>query len=350
MLSFVAATVSGCANQQIQQRLVHSSTLKTGGTCQARLAVKEENMKLRRLPICIFLLVASLPIPVRSEEDFSTMPKAQLDQIDIYQVMRQAMPGPSKTGQKFSSDPFVTARIKTSMAHLLYPVDMAEFKTPDRDPKFRAQIMELQARMGEQKTGVLLAGQFEKLDRAAATLNERRIFPPIGLVIVGGKADGNSKYISAKGTWSMEDDAFPVNFADIQCLQSSQICRQTSADVVMPNQIGKDEDFNFFLSNSEYRVSAWDANEVSAYLDSDCRRTTLTINTSTKRAFLVITDRTKDGCKLPDGRSFPPLIKPRIATLVDPFKETQKFFDSRQKEAQKLQYQPAQEYLKQGIQ
>ena len=259
----------------------------------------------------------------------------------MYEVYGKAI-GNDKAGQKLDIESFLTIRIKTLMAPLLYPVDMGDVRRPTRDPKFRAQVMELQGRRGEPRTGVLLSGQFDRLSQAATTLNERKVYPPIGLIIIGGNESDNSRYVAAKGTWRYEDAAFPINYVNIHCSQVARSCTETEVDVVMPNQFSKDEDFNMYLSATDYQVVAWDLNEVTAYLDGQCRRTTITINTSTKTAHSLTTDLTAQGCKLPDGTAFPALKSPRVAVLVDPFTEAKKVYDARQKEAQKLIYLPTQ--------
>ena len=66
------------------------------------------------------------------------------------------------------------------MAMLFYPVDMSVFKGPNKDPKFKERIQEVQKRMGVPATGILLSQQFETLRNAAATIEEQKVYPPPG--------------------------------------------------------------------------------------------------------------------------------------------------------------------------
>ena len=147
------------------------------------------------------------------------------------------------------------------------------------------------------------------------------------------------RQIEAKGTWVMDDDAFPVNYSEITCTKTSRKCTELGVNVGQPNNPApSDDDFNLSLFSTEYSVLSWDANEVTAEIATACRRTKLTINTSTKQAFLVITDNSSEGCKLPWGTQLPQLGKPRVATLGDGFLEPKKFYDARSREAGRLVY------------
>ena len=87
---------------------------------------------------------------------------AQEDQTNIYDEFRKSW--------KHPTDEQITAIIKRHMANLLYPVDLASFAGPDKDAKFRSQIVELQKEMGVPTTGVLTSAQFYRLAQAAANM------------------------------------------------------------------------------------------------------------------------------------------------------------------------------------
>ena len=139
----------------------------------------------------------------------------------------------------------------------------------------------------------------------------------------------------------MDDDAFPVNYSEVTCIQASQTCTDISISVIQPNQINSDPDFNLGLSTTEYKVVTWGDNEVTATRDTVCRRERLTINTSNKQAFHITTDKSSEPCILPTGEKLPLLGKPQISALGDGFNEPKKFYDQRQRNAQKLVYEPA---------
>src|SRR5205814_3190332 len=115
----------------------------------------------------------------------------------------------------------------------------------------------------------------------------------------------------------MEGDAFPVNYNEITCVQSTQNCTEITVNIVQPEQINSDSDFNIVLWTTDFRIVSWDAKEVSAVNETRCRRERLTINTSNKQAFFITTDKDSEGCTLPTGEKLPLLGKPRISTLGD---------------------------------
>ena len=280
------------------------------------------------------LALSSMGAIALTKDDVEKMTPEQQGKIDVYEVYRVAIG--SQATQSLNLDEVLTKLIKRNMAMLLYPVDMSVFSIPEKDVKFKEHIKQLQKRMDAPQTGLLLKEQFDVLSNAASTLMERKVFPPPGMLISGSIAG----QIIAQGTWVMDDDAFPVNYSKIRCEKSEQVCTEVGLSVAMPHQFFSDDDFNVMLDEAtKYKVVTWESDEVTAVAESLCRKTRLTINTTTKQASLVTTDNSKDGCTLPTGGNIPNLGKPRVATLGDGFKEPKKKYDARNKQAQKLLYQ-----------
>jgi hypothetical protein len=113
---------------------------------------------------------------------------AQEDQTNIYDEFRKSW--------KHPTDEQIMAIIKRHMANLLYPVDLASFAGPDKDAKFRSQIVELQKEMGVPMTGVLTSAQFYRLAQAAANIDSP--YFSVGTKLVTRADDG--KWVSAVGT------------------------------------------------------------------------------------------------------------------------------------------------------
>ena len=93
------------------------------------------------------------------------------NQANVYDEFRQWMkPLPDAT-----VDEEVTARIKRHMPNLLYPVDMTSFVRPEKDVKFREQVIILQKQMGAPATGTLTLDQFNRLAEAARDMMIARL-------------------------------------------------------------------------------------------------------------------------------------------------------------------------------
>jgi hypothetical protein len=279
------------------------------------------------------VLLAAEPTPTSLDK----LTPDQIAKLDAYVVARQLMkdvpPG------QINPDAFTTMRIKQAMAVLMYPVDMSSMIGPDKDLRFRELIKGAQRQMGAAPTGMLLQGELDRLEEAARTLRERRAFPPLGNIVI--RQTTGSEQIFAKGTWITEDDAFPVNYSEIACARDSQVCTMITIDIAQPNQFGSDPDFMAQYSTTTYSVISWDKDEVTALADGSCRRERLIVNSSSKQASLIVTDKDPNGCPLPTGGRIPPLGKPRVSALGDPLQEATKFYNDRQKRAQKLVYENA---------
>jgi hypothetical protein len=78
-----------------------------------------------------------------------TISPAFADDQNIYDFSRQS----DQNTDGAIVDEQTTAIIKRHMANLLYPVDMTSFTRPDKDVKFREQIIALQKQMGVPPTG-----------------------------------------------------------------------------------------------------------------------------------------------------------------------------------------------------
>jgi hypothetical protein len=128
-------------------------------------------------------------------------------------------------------DQQTTARIKRHMANLLYPVDMASFDRPEKDAKFREQIITLQKQMGASATGTLTFDQFWKLADAARDIDNRPIAASLSKIVERSK-DGD--LVWAVGTGTMDDIsdplAHPINISRIWCVRPTGTCELWTAE------------------------------------------------------------------------------------------------------------------------
>src|SRR6266852_4560680 len=135
------------------------------------------------------------------------------DQRDVYDVFREWM----KPSNGATVNEQVTARIKRSMANLLYPVDMSLFGRPDQDGKFRDLIIALQKQMGAPATGTLTSAQFDRLAEASRDIDDR---PVILLPLQKNVFVTNDAVLLAVGTGATDGLAYPLNSIRIVCVKA----------------------------------------------------------------------------------------------------------------------------------
>jgi hypothetical protein len=148
------------------------------------------------------------------------------DQTNVYDVFRQWQP----KADTAILDEQTTARIKRYMANLLYPVDMASFVRPEKDVKFRDQIIALQKQMGVPATGTLTFDQFDQLANAARDIDDRAV----GASVIKIVERLNGNVVWAVGTGTTDDIgnplANPINISRIWCDRGSGTCELSTAE------------------------------------------------------------------------------------------------------------------------
>ena len=99
-----------------------------------------------------------------------TISPAFADEQNVYDFFRQL-----PNADNAIVDEQTTALIKRHMATLLYPVDMGSFTRPEKDAKFREQVIALQKQMGAPATGIVTLDEFGRLAEAARDIDDRPI-------------------------------------------------------------------------------------------------------------------------------------------------------------------------------
>ena len=129
---------------------------------------------------CIGNLLAALACLTLA---FSASPARAADAANVYDAIQGYQSADADSDVVNSA---ITARIKRFMADLLYPVDLSVLDRPEKDSRFRQQIMALQKQMGVPATGLLTIEQFGRLEKAARELeaddNERRFNERLGKI------------------------------------------------------------------------------------------------------------------------------------------------------------------------
>jgi hypothetical protein len=194
------------------------------------------------------------------------------DQRNVYDFFRQR----DQNSDSAIVDEQTTADIKRHMANLLYPVDMTSFARPEKDVKFREQLMVLQKQMGAPATGDLTLDQFIRLRKAARDIDDRPIGTSLKLV---GRTN-NGELVWAEGTGTTDDIgnplAHPINITRIWCLRSSGTCELSTAEF-------SPEDSQLYFANPfDYTITAWEPTRVTATSEHPCGTALLSIDIPTK--------------------------------------------------------------------
>jgi hypothetical protein len=239
------------------------------------------------------------------------------NQRNVYDDLRQGMqPSPNAT-----VDEEVTALIKRNMANLLYPVDMSSFTTPDDDPKFRDLIVVLQQQMGVPPTGILTMDQFNRLDKAAHSIDE--IFVGQSPYFVSMDEDGT--LVSASGSRAMDGIADRISSVRISCYRAIGTCELNEA---IFNLDGR---FLFVAPAVEYQINNWTLSRVTATTDAPCSTSLMTIDVKGKQV-------TAETVPRPNCTEF---TQAKPWHLVDGFPVAWKLSQDRMNSARMLVYPPA---------
>jgi hypothetical protein len=243
---------------------------------------------------------------------------------NVYDVFRQWL----KPSPDASVDEQVTARIKRHMANLLYPVDMASFVGPDKDEKFRDLIMVLQKQLNAPPTGILTSSQFDLLQKASQDVDA-------SLVVSGQQkfisrvSDGNM--LTAVGTGTMDDIAFPINKVHIVCIKQEASCEYREASFDLKTQM---LDLNDLIY---YDIKTWAADRITAIREHQCGTATMTIDVKAQDVTIVgVSHSGSASCRNE---------QPSVWRLVDGFPVAWKLNQERRNGARTLLYPAARKFF-----
>ena len=163
------------------------------------------------------------------------------------------------------------------MANLLYPVDMTSFARPEKDAKFREQIITLQKQMGVPATGTLTVDQFIRLADAARNIDDRVIGTWPGKIVDRTK---NGELVWAVGTGTTDDPAnplaHPINISRIYCLRASGTCELSTAE------FSPEDSQLYFATPFDYSITTWEPTRVTATIETPCGTSLMSIDIQTK--------------------------------------------------------------------
>jgi len=277
------------------------------------------------------LLLSCLYLPFACELALADSPK---DNDDAYSANRNMAATYKKSAE--AADANETLGIKLAMARLLWPVDLGVLKPPADDQKFRDQIKALQSQMGVPATGNLTFGQEKILMRAAEFLFEHRVYGGAQKMVF---ASDDKLLVTADGSWSMEDMAYPINSTEISCWKPEKTCIVSSANLDLD-----DADTRLLaVSMEQYEIKSFSDTKIIAEREGFCGSSTLAIDVKAKTAKVVsVPNLVSDSCQkfrnswmIQSERE-----KIHVMTLVNPWDASKKFFDVRKAEAEKLVYKP----------
>ena len=199
-----------------------------------------------------------------------TISPAFADDQNIYDFFRQL-----PNSESAIVDEQTTALIKRHMATLLYPVDMGSFARPEKDAKFREQVIALQKQFGAPATGALTIDQFTRLAEAARDIDDRPIGNGIKKTVV---KDGD--FVSATGTGGTDDTANPlappINISRIFCQRISGTCQLSIA------AFNPEDAHLYFYIPWDYSITSWEPTRVTATNEMPCATALMTMDIQTK--------------------------------------------------------------------
>ena len=153
------------------------------------------------------------------------------------------------------------------------------FARPDKDVKFREQIIALQKQMGASATGILTLDEFGRLAEAARDIDDRLIGTTMKKTVV---KDGD--FVSATGTGGTDDVANPlappINISRIRCQRTSGTCELNIA------AFNPEDAHLYFYIPWDYRITTWEPTRVTATNEMPCVNSSLTIDMKTASAMI----------------------------------------------------------------
>ena len=186
----------------------------------------------------------------------------------------------------------------------------------------KEKIKSFQETTGTKPTGELTFGDFNKLNECNAKFVENKVIPLAGSSVTiwedwaSAEAsividDGNDTYLQET------DSAYPITKSEIRCDKQDGICRVFVADIVVP-RFGDSNDTYYLSTNIEiWDIDSWGTDKIIASQGSECRTTTMTMNSTTNEIVQTTTNASNEGCDIL-GTELPKLDRPTIATSVDP--------------------------------
>ena len=246
------------------------------------------------------------------------------DQTNVYDFNRQT----EQNSDTAIVDEQLTALIKRHMANLLYPVDLTSFVRPEKDEKFRQQIIVLQKQMGEPATGTLTVDEFSRLADAARDIDDRVVgtgFPKI----VDRPKDGELVWAVGTGTTDDLADplAHPINISRILCMRVSGTCELSTAE------FSPEDSQLYFATPFQYSITTWEPNRVTATTEGPCGTALMSIDIKNKSVVISSVPHS--------DLSFCPKVKPSTWRLADDaFPIIWKVHQDRVNKARSLLYEP----------
>jgi hypothetical protein len=196
-------------------------------------------------------------------------------------------------------------------------------------------IKKFQRDIGEQQTGVLTFGQWQKLNIRNERSSDRRLtLPSFGKTI---KVYAYKDYVSTEGTWRIEGDKIfsPINHAKIKCHKPRGTCKVMQIDFMIPRLDEDSTRYFFNITEDVYNIISWSDSEVISQSGVKCRHTIMTIDRSNDEVFQITKNRGTKGCDAGIAK-FPPLKKPRISRLYSGHAMSTEFWENRKKETDKF--------------
>jgi len=258
-----------------------------------------------------------------SAKEYADLPKEIKDKLPLIDVLQRFTP---------KNAPPIEKTLKIIFARALSQLVYFDFG----EEELKKAIKKFQRDVGEKQTGVLTAGQAEKLMIRAERISDTPItLPGYGETL---RVYGDNNHIFTNGTWRIEGDKimYPLNYSKINCHKSIGTCEALQIDFNIPRLDKSNSSKYFFMITEDiYQIISWTDSEVISKSAVNCRQTIMTIDKSNNEVFQITKNRGTKGCDTGIAK-FPPLKVPRISKLYPSYVKSNEFWEKRKKETDKF--------------
>ena len=204
----------------------------------------------------------------------------------------------------------------------------------------KEKIKSFQETTGTKPTGELTFGDFNKLNECNAKFGENKVVPlgssSVSIYEDWASAEASIVIDDGNDTYLQEtDSAYPITHSKIRCDKQDGICRAFVADIVVP-RFGDSNNTYYLSTNIEiWDIDSWGGDKIIASRGSECRTTTMTMNSTTNEVVQITTNASNESCKIL-GTELPKLDRPTIATSVDPTEHGFAYWAARTKKTSEM--------------
>jgi len=245
-------------------------------------------------------------------EQVRALDKAALDKLPVYEVLLLSWTNRMDKPDLKKASAQLAFTVKSALQELYYDVDLWSADGIG-SRKFKDSVREFQGKLKEPQTGILTWGQFEKAQAFGKAFHVSEVLPG-GFAGISDYGDYTGR-VAVRGTLKIVGDEIstPINVVKGIADKATMTYRQWSASISTDDMAILD------LSETEYRIIEWGAEEIVGATEYYQRNEKVIINRKTEKVSFILTEQPpksgKDG--KPERYRLEPLKEPRLSTLVE---------------------------------